>query len=55
MSKERIDSCLGSLSNLLKRGFSLIEKCEWIETLKLELVGVCFSSELLEKKIQALK
>jgi hypothetical protein len=55
MTRERLDMCINAVGSLLKRAYSLREKAEMVELFKLDLVGVCFRSEFLEKKIQAVK
>ena len=54
-SKEKIDSAIRYLQELVKRAYSLKDQYEIMETFSLNVAYLCFSSEFLERKLQGLK
>jgi hypothetical protein len=55
MAKDKLDITLKGMESLLKKQNTSNEKLEWVEKTSLELVLLCFKSQFLDKKIQALK
>jgi hypothetical protein len=55
MTREKLDHTLKGIEALVRRAYSLIEKYQFSEQLQMQIVLVCFNSNFLDKKIQALK
>lgn len=51
MAKEKLDTIIKAMENLLKRAYSLGYKFEFVEKLSLDLAILCFKSNFLDKKV----